>query len=500
MGTGKEPEAGRSKVSCAGARKLPIYPHVRACALFLLLLLALPLSAQEREPRTLSDRLDAAVQGLKMKNASVGIFVASSRTGQAVYGCSERAPLLLASNTKVLTTSAALCRLGPDFKFRTSVGVLGGDLHVFGGGDPNISGRFHDDDPTAIFRDWAARICAAGVTRANRLVLHTGIFDDAHLHPTWKNYDLWTWWAAPFGALSLNDNCVDLRVAPAGEGQPCKVALAPETSFITIVNQTRSAAKSARNTFGFTRAPGTNTITLRGEVGGRGSSWVAVHDPTMYFGTVLKETLAAAGVAIAGEIEESAQLIEDARGYKELAFLESDLASTVQTCNQGSQNFYAEMIFRTLGWKMKGKGSTDASIEAVREFLTKEVGLEDFDQIDGSGLSRDNRISPAEMVKLLLYMLRQPSGKAFLDSLPVNGDKRGTLKHRMLGPDLRNRIRAKTGHVGGVSSLSGYVDAANGETYVFSIIVNAAGDQAKMGLADQMEDRICEILARNTGE
>jgi D-alanyl-D-alanine carboxypeptidase/D-alanyl-D-alanine-endopeptidase (penicillin-binding protein 4) len=158
------------------------------------------------------------------------------------------------------------------------------------------------------------------------------------------------------------------------------------------------------------------------------------------------------------------------------------------------------MIFRTLGWKMKGKGSTDASIEAVREFLTKEVGLGDFDQIDGSGLSRDNRMSAAEMVKLLLYMRKQPAGQAFIDSLPVNGDKRGTLRHRMLSPDLRSRIRAKTGHVGGVSSLSGYVDATNGDTYVFSIIVNTAGEQTKMGSADQMEDRICEILARNSGE
>ena len=473
---------------------------MRACVSVLFLLFALPLSAQEKDPRSLSDRLDAAVQNLKLKNASVGVYVASARTGLAVYGSSERAPLLLASNTKVLTTSAALCRLGPDFRFRTSVGVLGGDLHVFGGGDPNISGRFHDDDPTAIFRDWAARIRAAGVTKANRLILHTGIFDDVHLHPGWKGYDLGTWWAAPFGALSLNDNCVDLRVSPSAEGQPCKVSLAPDTSFITIVNQTRSSAKSGRTTFGFTRGAATNTITLRGEVGGRGSSWVAVSDPTMYFGTVLKETLGEAGVEIAGGLEESAQPIEEAKGYRELAFLENDLATTVSTCNQGSQNFYAEMIFRTLGWKMKGKGSTEAATQAVRDFLTKEVGLEDFDQVDGSGLSRDNRMTPAEMVKLLLYMRQQPAGKAFIDSLPINGDKRGTLKHRMLSPDLHNRIHAKTGHVGGVSSLSGYIDAASGDTFVFSIIVNAAGDQTKMGLADQMEDRICEILARTTGE
>ena len=478
---------------------------MRACARTLLLLLALPLSApssasgQDRGPGGLGERIDAALAAFKMKSATVGVYVASARSGQAVYASSERAPLLLASNTKVLTTSAALCKLGPDFRFRTSIGLLGGDLHVFAGGDPNIRGRFFNDDPAAVFKDWTAKLRAAGVTRAGRLVLHTGIFDDAHLHPGWKNYDAWTWWAAPFGALSLNDNCVDLKLAPGGEGQPCRITLAPDTSYITVQNLTRSTAKSGRNTFGFTRPPGSNNVTLRGEVGGRSTSWVAVHDPTMYFGTVLKETLAAGGISV-GDLEESAQLLEDAKGYKELAFLESDLATTVLTCNQSSQNFYAEMIFRTLGWKLKGKGSTENSVAAVREFLTKEVGLEDFDQIDGSGLSRDNRASAAEMVKLLLHLRKQPAGKAFLDSLPANGDRRGTLKSRMTAADLRGRVRAKTGHVGGVSTLSGYIDAANGETYVFSILVNAAGDQTRMGLADQLQDRICELLARHTGE
>jgi D-alanyl-D-alanine carboxypeptidase/D-alanyl-D-alanine-endopeptidase (penicillin-binding protein 4) len=472
---------------------------VRACALSLLLLLALPAAAQEKAA-PVRDRIDAAIAGLKIKGALVGASVVAVNRNQVVYAFRETEPLQLASTTKLLTTSAALCRLGPDFKFRTSIGLIGGDLHVFGGGDPNISGRFHDDDPTAIFRDWAAKLRAAGVTRAGKIVLHVGIFDDVHVHPGWKSYDPWNWWAAPFGALSLNDNCVDLRVAPAGEGRPCTVSIAPDTSFLTIVNQTRSSAKSGRNTFGFTRQPGSNTITLRGEVAGRGSSWVAISDPTGYFGAVLKETLVASGIAIPGDIEESDQLQQDARDYKEIAVLESDLASTLSTCNQGSQNFYAEMIFRTLGWKMKGKGTTENALDAVRDFLTKDAGLEEVTQLDGSGLSRENRCSAAEMVKLLVHMRKQPAFRTFYDSLPVNGDRRGTLKHRMLSADLRNRIHAKTGHIGGVSSLIGYIESAGGETYAFAIIANGPGEQTKMGLADQMEDKICEILARTTGE
>src|SRR6185436_17810291 len=244
------------------------------------------------------------------------------------------------------------------------------------------------------------------------------------------------------------------------------------------------------------RAAAANTITLRGEVAGRNLSWVAVHDPALYFGTVLKETLAQGGTEVAGPVEESPQSLDDAKGYKELAAWESDLPSTLAACNQPSQNFYAEMIFRTLGWKVKGKGTTENAVEAVREFLTKDAGLEEFSQVDGSGLTRENRAAPSEIVKLLLYMRLQKYGKVFIDSLPTNGDRRGTLKNRMLAPDLKGRVHAKTGHVGGVSTLSGYVDSVGGDTYVFSILANA-GEQVKMGLADQMQDRICEILGRH---
>jgi serine-type D-Ala-D-Ala carboxypeptidase/endopeptidase (penicillin-binding protein 4) len=456
-----------------------------------------PLGASQE--KSLRDQLEAVVQGLKIKGAKVGVVIYSVKANQTVYGVNEREPLMLASNTKLLTTAAALARLGADFKFRTSVGVLDGDLHVFAGGDPNLSGRFHDDDPTAILREWAVKIKAAGITRAGRLVLHTGIFDDVHLHPGWKGYELWNWWAAPFGALSLNDNCVDVRLAPGAEGQPCKVTLAPDTGYVTIVNQTKSSPKAARSTYSISRPAGTNSITLRGEVAGRNLSWVAVHDPARYFGTVFKETLAQGGIEIAGPIEESPQLLEEAKGYKELAFWESDLPPTLAACNQPSQNFYAEMIFRTLGWKIKGKGTTENAVEAAREFLTKDAGLEEFSQLDGSGLTRENRAAPAEIVKLLLYMRLQKYGKTFIDSLPTNGDRRGTLKNRMLAPDVKGRIRAKTGHVGGVSTLSGYVDSAGGDTFVFSILGNA-GEQVRMGLVDQMQDRLCEILARHKSD
>jgi D-alanyl-D-alanine carboxypeptidase/D-alanyl-D-alanine-endopeptidase (penicillin-binding protein 4) len=428
----------------------------------------------------------------------MAIQVVSAKSGDSVFSHHENEPLLLASNTKLLTATAALGRLGPDFKFRTSIGTLGSDLHVFAGGDPNLSGRYHDDDPTAIFKEWAAKLRAAGVAKADNLVLHGGIFDDVHLQPGWKSYDLWWWWSAPFGAFSLNDNCIDLRLDPAQEGEPARVTLAPDTSYVRIVNKTRTSSKPQKP-FGFVRTPGTNTITLTGDIAGRMTNWVAIHDPTAYFGTVLLETLKKEGIEISGKLDESPALLEDLKGYRELAFTESDLATTLATCLQPSQNFYAEMIFRTLAWRTKGKGTTENGIQAVREFLTQEAKLEDFSQVDGSGLSRENRMTAAEMVKLLTFVRQQKYAKVFFEALPTNGDKKGTLKSRMLAADVRGRVHAKTGHVGGVSTLSGTVESAGGDTFIFSILVNAE-EGTSTGGADRVEDRICEILARSKGD
>ncbi len=460
-------------------------------AALLLLLAGGAAPAQNRA--TLPEQIEALVKGFKVRSGRLGLSVVSVRDNAVVFEHHERDPLRLASNTKLLTTAAALDRLGPGFKFRTSVGLLGGDLHVFGGGDPNLSGRFQDDDPTAIFRQWGAKLKEAGVTKVGALVLHTGIFDEVRLQPGWKEYDPWVWWNAPFGPLSLNDNCVDLKVEPAQEGQPVRARLVPDTAHLTLVNQARTSAKPQK-AFGITRQAGSNTVMLRGETGARSTYWVAVENPTLYFGAVLKETLQRLGIEVAGAIEESAQLLEEARGYRELAAWESELPQTLAVCNQVSQNFYAEMLLRTLGWKRKGKGTTENGVAAVEEFL-KEAGIEGVLMSDGSGLTKENRAGARDLSTLLLHMLRHKHAAVFLDSLAVSGDPKGTLKRRLNAPDLKGRVRAKTGHVAGVSTLSGYVSAANGDTYVFSVLVNTdEGVSATAG--DLLQNRLCELLAR----
>lgn len=445
--------------------------------------------------------LTGALQELArgFQGTEAGILVRSARDGRTLFAARERDLFLLASTTKLFTTAAALDRLGADFRFRTVIGLAGDDLHIGAGGDPNISGRFHDGNPTAVFSTWAARLKAAGVGRVGDLVLHTGIFDAERTNPGWKGYEPSSWWAAPFGPLSLNDNCVDLKIRAGPEGQPGRITRSPNTAFVQIVNRTRTTSRPSRP-FSVRRGPDASTLLLTGDVAARApplACSVAIHDPSAYFGTVLKETLGQEGITVSGDIRETDVPLEEVEGFRELAAFESDLPRTLAACNRPSHNFYAEMILRTLGWKTRGCGTRENGLEAVKEFLSREVGLKGPSLADGSGLTRDNRASPEDVVELLRYMLRHPHAQVFLDSLPTGGLPHSTLRNRLKAPDLRDRVRAKTGHLRGVSALSGYAESVSGETYVFSILVNAAGEDALPAGTDRLQDRICELLVRH---
>jgi D-alanyl-D-alanine carboxypeptidase/D-alanyl-D-alanine-endopeptidase (penicillin-binding protein 4) len=465
----------------------------RLLPLPLLLLLLGGARPQDPAALPLEEQIDALVKGFKLRTGRLGLVVHSLKRNAVVYAHQEREPLRLASNTKLLTTAAALDRLGADFRFRTSVGVAGADLHVFGGGDPNLSGRFHEDDPTAILRRWAEALKAAGIGRVGNLVLHTGIFDGLRRHPGWKEYDPWVWWNAPFGPLSLNDNCLDLKVEPGREGQPVAARLVPDVPLFTLVNQARSAARP-KKPLHVSRQAGSTVVALRGETGARATYWVAVDDPTLFFGAALTRTLESAGIEVTGSVEESDLPLERVSGYRELASWESGLAATLEVCNKSSQNFYAEMLLRTLGWKRRGIGSTGTGIAEVEAFL-QEAGIVGVRLADGSGLTKENLSCAGDLVRLLLHMLRHKDAAVFLRSLAVNGEPEGTLRRRLTAPELKGRVRAKTGHVAGVSTLSGYVSAAGGDTFVFSVLVNTDGG-ISASAGDLLQNRLCELLAR----
>jgi D-alanyl-D-alanine carboxypeptidase/D-alanyl-D-alanine-endopeptidase (penicillin-binding protein 4) len=203
----------------------------------------------------------------------------------------------------------------------------------------------------------------------------------------------------------------------------------------------------------------------------------------------LMKALESSGVEIAHGIAERPLPSRPPRAR--LGVLESPtLDSIVNTTNVYSVNFMAEMLMKGLGARFGGRGST-ASGAVVVEAYARTLGS-GLHAVDGSGLTRTNRASPAEVGRLLAGLRLRRGASSFVDSLPLAGSE-GTLADRMEGSAAEGRCRAKTGTISGVSALSGYCFNRSGKTMVFSILMNGVWSTDRARLS---QDRIAALIAR----
>jgi D-alanyl-D-alanine carboxypeptidase/D-alanyl-D-alanine-endopeptidase (penicillin-binding protein 4) len=450
-------------------------------------------------------RISEILRNPELASAQMAVKIASLDTGRTLF--EENAAKLLhpASNMKIYTVSAALDRLSPDFRFKTSVyalagpdaaGTIRGDLIIYGRGDPSFAASFNNGDYYKAIDDFAARIAAAGVRRVEgNIVGDESYFTGPHLGYGWEWDDLQWYYGAEVSALTVNDNSLDLFVKPGQDiGSQAVITTGPVTPLVTIINHVTTGPRGTRRNITVVRPLGTNTLEVSGSVplgpdatdkGNVGS--VAIDNPALLFVYMLRSSLASRGVTITGQ-----SLVIDASGRNgqplqtsslvEIASVQSPPLSVIaaQTLKP-SQNLYTELILRSLGKSVTPNGTassterttTDDGIEAVKTFL-RGAGIEprsQFVMADGSGLSRHDYITANATLQLLTYMSTHRYASVFRAALPIAGVD-GTLKTRMRGTPAAGNLRAKTGTINGVASLSGYVTTAAGEHLVFSIILN----------------------------
>ncbi len=465
------------------------------------------LSAKPRAPRTpltLTDLLAQAAARGPARGSGISISVAELNTGATVYERNASTPETIASLTKLFSSAAALHYLGPEYRFKTTFwrkgevrdGVLQGSLLVVGGGDPNISGRFYEDDSFAIFDKWAAGLRQAGIVRvAGDLVLNAGAFDNEYRHPDWPESRDTRWYQAPISALSYNDNCVLVSVGRDGlPGAPTFVAIDPNTDLVQAIGRPRTVGKTGHIRVAVSRPSGSNVVKVSGVVPSRYFRWsspLAIDDPPKFFGAALRSRLAAAGIELAGTVVERDEPADNS--WLLVATTESNLLPTLAVANKRSQSFYAEQIFKTLAFEKAGRGSWNKALDLTRQFIAG-LGLDpaQYALRDGSGLSDGNRVSSADLVRFLRAMNQHPQGAAWKATLAVSGDQEGSLRHRLLWASTRGQIEAKTGTLNGVSTLAGYANASSGKAYAFAILLNGSRVSESRGHAFQ--DRLLKIL------
>lgn len=438
---------------------------------------------------SLQSTLSAPVEVARRSAGAVGVAVIDVTSGEAVYDFNAGQELIPASNTKLVTTAAALVALGPGYQFVTPLlangevvdGVLHGDLAVVGGGDPNLSGRFHSGRPLAVFESWIGRLHELGIERVTGgLYLVDGLFGSTYVHPSWPPEQLDNWYEAPVGALSFNDNCVLVQVRPGAPGGPVEVELDPGVGALVVENRATTGSSSSGMSLAIGRRPGSDVVEIWGTLPADWPAverWVTVPDPAAYFGAAFGHALATAGIEIAGARRRLDELPPG--DWRRLAELRSDLLTTIEVTNRRSQNFYAESLLKLLGARLCGEGTWEAGVDAVGHALAR-LGLDGpLRQADGSGMSRDNRLAPSDFTTLLTAMADHRYGGEFLRSLPWGGQPETTLEKRFRIAPYRGNIFAKTGYLSGVTALSGYAKARSGRLYAFSILINGASGYAR---------------------
>jgi serine-type D-Ala-D-Ala carboxypeptidase/endopeptidase (penicillin-binding protein 4) len=429
--------------------------------------------------------LDAIVDAPRFAHAWWGIEVRSLRSGNVVYARSPERNVKPASTLKLVTTAAALDAMGPDARIRTTVETAGrldglgrvlGDVYLVGRGDPNLSGRFTEGRPTAIFEEMAEALRQQGVRRIEgRLVGHEGLFSGDRRGDDWSWGDLVWGYGAEVSALSFNDNVAIVTVTPAErEGDPIAVDRVPVSDYYTVTSTAVTGPRGGARELTLKRDFGSNHIRLSGAIAaGSGPQvlTVAIEDPARYAATVFAEVLAAKGILTVGGVDTSAQPLP--AGVRVLAAHDSEpMAEIIKVVNKVSQNLHTEMLLRLLGAKVKGEGTVEAGHAAADEFLRRlGVVTESWALQDGSGLSRSDLVTAHGMAGLLSGMERHRFAAAFRDSLPVAGVD-GTLETRMGQPAARGKVVAKTGSIRHVNALGGYVTSRSGDRFAFYAAVN----------------------------
>ncbi len=467
-----------------------------------------------REAATPQHQIDLALEHPALDVANVGIFVQDPRSRHVIYQQNPHKLFMPASNQKLLTTAAALTSLGTGYRYRTNLyadggvedGTLQGDLYIRGSGDPTLSGRFHDGDITRDLENWADSLATRGIDRIEGdIVVDANLFGDIRLGKGWAHDDLSYWYAAQVCAISFNDNCLDVTITPGDSiGAPARITWEPETEYITMENELVTAHPDSATEYDYHRKDGTNRMRFFGQISLSEDAiddWITVHNPALYTGTVFSEILSREGIGIDGTVEEIHYEIE-VPAYESMerlvAYDSPPLSEIVEVINKKSQNLYAEQVLKTLGYERYGTGTWDGGSRAVKAFLgANGVDTEHMNIADGSGLSRRNLITPFQIATVLRAMFVGPHWETYLASLPVGGAD-GTLGRRFRGTAAQNRVSAKTGYVGFVRALSGYVKTQDNHDLIFSIMVNHY--TTSTSLINDIQDTIVTILASHTLE
>lgn len=507
--------------------------HTRSLPAIAFFLLA-PLSFATHAPRhpqkqPLAIQINKLLANPEIAGSHWGISV-MTLDGSQIFALNDRQLFEPASNAKMFTTATAAALLPLSLTYTTNIvaegqidsaGTLHGNLAILGVGDPNISGRalpyappsdqpkltFPKDEypnpPLAALEAMADQVASSGLKQIDGNVIGDDTWFPAERYGSGWSWDDLVWlYGAPISALTVNDNAVFLSADPGAQaGDKIMPQWNPAVDYYTLENSLTTAPQGAKEEYGIDRAPGSLDVRLYGTlaIGGNGlHEGLALEDSADFAARAFLGMLRQRGILVTGAAKARHRDSVDTESFRkeqeEPLTLAPSTLQTVTTTPAGermlashvspplledmtvtmkvSQNLHAELTLRTLGKLLARDGSLGQGTRVVRQFLIS-IGIppQDFFFFDGSGLSNQDLITPRAATTLLTYAARQPWGASWRSTMPIAGVD-GTLQHHFANSPVKGKLDAKTGTLGEVRALSGYLTTSSGRTLAISILVN----------------------------
>lgn len=478
--------------------------HMKWQAIFFLL----PIFTSQvvRASIELEKQLAQLVESSSLKKSELGLIV-QSPDGQVVYELNAAKKFIPASVTKIVTGAAVLDKMPVGHQFLTELyvdekniknGVLEGDLYLRGGGDAG----FVSESMWFLVNEFKR----SGIQEIRgHIIIDDTRFDNIRFDASRDQERVDRAYDSPIGAMTFNWSAVNIFVRPGSKpGEPADVFADPENDYIRIINKVKTVSASSKNKInvsntsvkkGSVSDEGFEEVEVRGEIALKSPevvSYKSITQPDIWAGAQLVQFLKQRNVKVSvgvrrGVTPKSATVV--AR-YKS-----KPISDLVMGMMKFSNNYIAEILTKNLGAEKKGlPGTMDKGVDVIRGYM-KEQGMSNSELYNPSGLSRKNKFTPQDVLKILTSVKdRFRIYPEFLTSLPISGVD-GTLKrHLGAGDQYDGHVRAKTGHLSGVSALAGYISAKEGQIFSFVFLFNGTPGDDPYRASDLFDKMILKVL------
>ncbi len=420
-------------------------------------------------------KLNAMMNDPVLRNANWGFVVYDPKTKKVISSYNEHASLIPASTTKLLTTDTAMSMLGEDFRWITQLeysgeidanGVLQGNLHIIGSGDPSLgTNKGGAYAYRQIIADFAGAIADRGIKKvAGDIIIQTALFKVN------KNQNL------PENIVWLENGNYYLPAGTTYEINPKNEKL---------VARQKNPFSDHRSYYYI--SPYIQKIVYADRFEG-GYLTSKLPDAPAYLANNLRTTLVKSGLPVTGKVVTRTADPNPEKRTVITRYESPTLAEIIGYTNLHSDNALSEAMLRMVGFQKYGDQTLESGRNAVMSHLRAvSFDTDGLNYFDGSGLSRNNVVTPISQVKFLANLMNENYYRTFRNTLPVGGQT-GTLR-RTFNTVGNGQIFAKTGTLNRVKTLAGYMETNTGRTLVFSLLINNYS-----GSVDQVKSRMEQIL------